>query len=312
VTLLLPRAAGAQQPGAGATSTIAGCRSGGAALLPAIAVIASIWCRARPLLRRGKKYVAWRSGLAAVPRAAPEWRQLTDRYRDLAWRVARRVSVGERRDTVFEYYEALAQYSASGAWDATPAQDGLQPEQDTATFNGQLWALARGLFFGGQDFAPGSAQYETALLYYRTNGIQPAYAWAWGGSSLEQQVFADLIEDSDDAYRSSTRMLGLILDNHVASAVDALITARLRTIAPASSGQLMPEPGRQSAPGANQLLSRMPGADRTGIDRRLPAQPCGTPAPARELADSLGVAAPDLAEFRALLQQLEDAGVLYR
>jgi len=160
-------------------------------------------------------------------------RRLTEQYRDRAWQVARRVSVGERRDTVFEYYEALADaaYGSSGAWDASPFQEGLQPEQDPGTFNGQVWSLARSLFFpGGQVFLPGSSQYENALGYYRQHAVPPQYAWAWA-SRLEQQVFADLIVDSDDAYRDGTRMLGIILANHVASAVDALITARLRALA---------------------------------------------------------------------------------
>jgi hypothetical protein len=159
-------------------------------------------------------------------------RERTRQYRDLAWQVARRVSVGQRRDTVFEYYEALADpgYARSGRWDADNVEEGLQPEVDPATFNGQLWALARGLFFQGQNYQPGSAPYARALEYYRDRAIPESYAWAWGGSSLEQQEFARLIEDSDDAYRDGTRMLGVILANHVASAVDALITARLRTI----------------------------------------------------------------------------------
>jgi hypothetical protein len=48
---------------------------------------------------------------------------------------------------------------------------------------------------------------------------------------LEQQVFADMIADSDAAFRLATRYLGLILANHIASAVDALVTARLRQLA---------------------------------------------------------------------------------
>ncbi|NJD10454.1 MAG: hypothetical protein FIB01_08485 [Gemmatimonadetes bacterium] len=162
-------------------------------------------------------------------------RRLAERYRDLAWNVARRVSGitdGGRRDTVFEYYEAMTHYTASGLWDMSESQEGIQPEQDTATFNGQVWWLARGLFFhGGEDFPAGSPEYEEALAYYRQHGIPERYAWAWSGSSLEQQVFMDLITDSDDAYREGTRMLGLILANHVASTVDALITARLRALA---------------------------------------------------------------------------------
>jgi hypothetical protein len=150
-----------------------------------------------------------------------------ERYRDLAWQVARRVSVGERRDTVFEYYEAMAFFSSSGEW--LPAG---QPEQQAGTFNGEIWRLAQALFFpGGEPTAPGSAAYQQALQYYLQRAIPPGYAWAWGASNLEQQVFADLIGESDAAFRSATRYLGFILANHITSAVDAFVTARLRQLA---------------------------------------------------------------------------------
>jgi hypothetical protein len=136
--------------------------------------------------------------------------------------VARRVSVGERRDTVFEYYEAMAYFSSSGEW-----LPGGQPEQQAGTFNGEIWKLAQALYLPGrQPTAPGSAAYQQALQYYLQRAIPPGYAWAWGASNLEQQVFADLIGESDAAFRSATRYLGFILANHITSAVDALITAR--------------------------------------------------------------------------------------
>lgn len=171
-----------------------------------------------------------------------ESRVLADRYRDLAWRVARRVSVGERRDSIFEYYEAMTHFQASGAFDTSPFQDGVQPERDAGTFNGDIWALSRALHFApGQEPTPGTPQYEAALAYYEAHAIPAAYAWAWGASNLEQQVFVDLISDSDDAYRDGTRMLGLILANHIASAVDALVTARLRALG-AHDAELRTEP----------------------------------------------------------------------
>jgi hypothetical protein len=161
-------------------------------------------------------------------------RSLEQRYRDVAWQVARRVSVGERRDTVFEYYEAMAHYRSSGGW----LPDGA-PE----------WRLARALYFpGGQPAAPGSPAYEAALAYYMSRAIPPAYAWAWGGSKLEQQVFADLIGESDAAFRSAGRYLGLILANHVTSSVEAFITSRLRQLA-GESLRLEPGPGRPGSDG---------------------------------------------------------------
>jgi hypothetical protein len=156
-------------------------------------------------------------------------RTLAERYRDLAWQVARRISTGERRDTVFEYYEALAYYAASGAFDLEPGSPGVQPEVERGTFNGELWALARALH-GGESAVPGTPGHARALEYYMARAIPPGYAWVWGASNLEQQVFVDLIAESDAAFRSASRYLGLILANHLASAVDALVTARLRQL----------------------------------------------------------------------------------
>jgi hypothetical protein len=156
-------------------------------------------------------------------------RSLARDYRDLAWYVARRVSVGERRDTIFEYYEEMTHYAASGTWDSDPEAAGVQPELDGRTFNGDLWDLSRSLFFpGGFNYQPGSAPYEQALAYYLRNAMPPTFTWAWGDSFLEQQSFRELIRRSDEAYRSSTQFLGLLLANHVVSAVDALVIGRLQ------------------------------------------------------------------------------------
>jgi hypothetical protein len=157
-------------------------------------------------------------------------RSYGQRYRDLAWQVPRRADrPGLRRDTVFEYYEAMAYYRSSGAFDLEPNLPGVQPERQAGTYNGDVWALARALFLpGGGAAEPGSAAYERALEYYLTHAIPPGYGWAWGASYLEQQVFADLIADSDAAARAATRYLGIILANHIVSAVDALVTSRLR------------------------------------------------------------------------------------
>jgi len=156
-------------------------------------------------------------------------RALAADYRDLARFVARRVSVGERRDTIFEYYEAMTHFSASGTFDSDPELEGIQPEPDPRTFNGDQWSLARSLFFpGGSNYQPGSIPYARALDYYLEHAIPPTFTWAWGDSNLEQESFRELIRRSDEAYRSSTQLLGLILVNHLVSAVDALVIGRLQ------------------------------------------------------------------------------------
>jgi hypothetical protein len=166
---------------------------------------------------------AWRTYLDHRARG----RELEERYRDVAWSVARRVGTGARRDTVFEYYEALTKWTASGAWNRQPTSPVIVPETDPRTFNGHIWLMARALFMRGSVEVPGSPEYARALEYYRTHAVPPGYAWAWGENELEQQAFAGLITESDAAFRAGGRILGVLLANHVVSAVDALITARL-------------------------------------------------------------------------------------
>lgn len=160
--------------------------------------------------------------------------ELQRRYRDLAWLVARRVSTGPRREGDFEYYEALSEFRASGAFDADPARSGVQPEQDESTYNGSIWALAQALFFPADEPEPAedSPAYGRALEYYRERAFSPSFAWDWGENGLEQEAYARLIRDSDEVLRRATIMIGVLLGNHLVSAVDALISARIQARMP--------------------------------------------------------------------------------
>lgn len=162
-----------------------------------------------------------------------EGADLRQQYRDLAWNVARRVSVGSRVDGDFGYYESLTMFEASGAFDGDPLTAGIQPETDVDTFNGSVWQLAGDIFFpadSAQPPPPGSPAYEQALDYYLERAVQPRFAWSWGDSTLQREVFAELIEESDAEFRRSTSMIGLILANHFVSGVDAFLSARLRSM----------------------------------------------------------------------------------
>ena len=173
---------------------------------------AEVWAWAQYLGRRG------------------EGRELQDRYKDLAWLVARRVSSGPRVDGSFEYYEALTQYPSSGAYDIDPDELGVQPELDPETFNGSIWELAREIFFLDDPETPvevGSDHYKKALRYYLSRAYTPVFAWNWSNNTLQQQEFSQLIRNSDENLRRSTTMVGVILANHLLSAVDALVTGRL-------------------------------------------------------------------------------------
>jgi hypothetical protein len=159
-----------------------------------------------------------------------EGSDLQTRYKDLAWLVARRVSTGPRVDGDFEYYEAMTQYSASGAYDTSPDDLGVQPEEDPETYNGSIWALAREIFFlddPGAPVDPGSDHYQKALRYYMSRAYEPNQAWNWGDNVLQQAEYSELIRLSDENLRRGTTMVGVIIANHLLSSVDALVTGRL-------------------------------------------------------------------------------------
>ncbi|MGQ0812970.1 MAG: hypothetical protein ACT4O1_00705 [Gemmatimonadota bacterium] len=157
-------------------------------------------------------------------------RELEQDYRDLAWNVARRLTTSARRDSVFTYYEAIAQFDNSGLFDAEPLTPGLQPEPDSTTFNGIQWRRARALFLRGVAAVPGTPEFEQALAFYRSNAIPEGYTWSWGNNRLEQRTFQETIARSDAAFRAATRMMGVILANHIVSAVDALVQARVKIL----------------------------------------------------------------------------------
>ena len=159
-------------------------------------------------------------------------RSLEQRYRNLAWDVARRVCGCVRRDTAFAYYEEMASplFDESGLFDIDEGVAGIQPDTNLTAFNGRQWQRAKELYMGGQDLPPGTAEYDSAIAYYRRTAVPSNYRWTWLESPLEQDAFRRLIEQSDDALRVSTRALGLILANHVVSAIDALVAARFQAV----------------------------------------------------------------------------------
>jgi len=155
-------------------------------------------------------------------------RRSAGRYRDLAFAVARRGFTTVRRDTVFEYYETMERFTTSGEFDRDPGP-GLAPEDDPTTFNGSVWLLARRTFWADPDTPPPptSPEYQLALKFYGDHAVGPDFRWTWGNAPLEQQEFRETIRSSDDAFRRAQNQLGLLLANHLVSAIDALISSRL-------------------------------------------------------------------------------------
>lgn len=187
--------------------------------------------------------------VARVVQLTREAHREADRFRDLALAVARRAFTPGPRDTVFEYYETMEHFAESGAYDSDPGA-GFAPEPDPSTYNGSVWLLARRTFWGDPAVPPEatSPEYQRALQFYQARAVGPGYRWSWHGASLEHDVFRQSIRRSDAAFRRAQSQVGLLLANHVLSAVDALIATRLRaaTRRPTSVRTTLHDAGRAS------------------------------------------------------------------
>jgi hypothetical protein len=150
-------------------------------------------------------------------------------YRALAERVARSAFGASPPVGDFEYYERMKHWVESGAFDLVPGGT-VEPEMDTTTYNGATWLLARRTYWTDPDTPPppGSGAFDQALGFYLERAVGPAYRWSWAGAELEQDVFGQTIDRSNDAYRRAIEDLGLVIANHVLSTVDAYVTVRLR------------------------------------------------------------------------------------
>ncbi len=178
---------------------------------------------------RGAVYLAAEVfALSRFLRLSHEARLDAERFRALAYDIARRDFVATRRDTVFEYYEQMERFSESGRYDVDPGP-AFAPETDARTYNGSVWLLARRTFWVDPDTPPDptSLQYWRAVQFYQARAVGPNFVWSWRNHSLEHEVFRETIRKSDDGYRRAQNQLGVLLANHVVSAVDALVSSRL-------------------------------------------------------------------------------------
>jgi hypothetical protein len=187
--------------------------------------------------------------VARVLQLTKEGTREGDRFRELAFGVARRAFAPEQRDTVFEYYETMERFAESGSYDAQPG-GGFIPEADPTTYNGSVWLLARRTFWEDPNVAPDptSPEFQRALQFYQSRAVGEGYRWSWHGAALEHEVFRQTIRRSDAAFRRAQNQLGLLLANHVLSAVDALIASRLAATVrrPATVRSSFLGPGRAS------------------------------------------------------------------
>lgn len=156
-------------------------------------------------------------------------RRERDAYREIARTVARAGFGADRPDADWEYYERLQYVLESGAFNRTPGAT-LSPETDLSTFNGSIWRLARETFWRDPDVLPdlSSPEYLRAIAFYERRAVGESLRWSWRDAQLEQDLYRQTIDRSNEAARQARQLVGLLLANHALSLVDAYVSVRLR------------------------------------------------------------------------------------
>jgi len=152
------------------------------------------------------------------------------RYRELSRSVARAAFDPGGPDGDWDYYERMEKFAASGAYDVVPGGD-VDPEPNPSTYNGSIWLLARQTYWRDPDVspAPASAEFQAALAFYTGRAVPTALEWSWVGAAEGFQQYRHSIAASNSAFRRAEQTAGLIIANHLLSAVDAYVTVRMHS-----------------------------------------------------------------------------------
>lgn len=159
------------------------------------------------------------------------------RYRELSRTVARARFMPAGTGGNWDYYERMEKFVSSGAYDAVPG-GGVDPEPDPATYNGSVWLLARQTYWRDPREAPGasSSEYQAALAFYTRRAVPPELQWSWAGAADGFQQYRRSIAGSNSAFRRAEQTMGLVIANHILSAIDAYVSVRLRLKRAANGG----------------------------------------------------------------------------
>ena len=145
-------------------------------------------------------------------------------FKDIARQVARAHFSTAAPDGPWSYYEAMRDWTESGAY-STADSGPVAPEGDTTTYNGHLWQLA----------LKTHATVSDAMVQYERDAIKPDFQWSWRNAQFQRDVFAQLTNKRNDAFRAAQQDLMMIVANHLISMVDAFATFRLQ-VRPDSRG----------------------------------------------------------------------------
>lgn len=180
--------------------------------------------------RRAIAYgVAEVAGLVVYSMEQRDGSRQRDRYRELSRSVARAQFISNGPAGNWDYYERMEKYAASGAFDAVPGGS-IDPETDQSTYNGSMWLLARQTYWRdpGASPSPASPEYQSALAFYLKRAIPPEMRWSWLASPEGFQQYKRAIAGSNSAFKRAEQTAGLVIANHILSAVDAFVSVRLR------------------------------------------------------------------------------------
>lgn len=132
-------------------------------------------------------------------------------------------------DSNWDYYERMEKFAASGAYDRVPGGE-VDPESDPSTYNGSIWLLARQTYWRDPETtpAPSSPEFQSALAFYTRRAVSPDLRWSWVGAAEGFQQYRRSVAASNTAFKRAEQTAGLIIANHILSAVDAYVAVRMR------------------------------------------------------------------------------------
>lgn len=192
------------------------------------------------LLKSGRAFIY--AGVEALgwirySRQESDGNKFRDRYRELSRAVARAAFNPAGPEGDWDYYERMEKFAASGSYDTVPGGD-LDPEADPATYNGSIWLLARQTYWRDPDAPPAtsSSEFQSALAFYRTRAVPTDLQWSWVGQADGFQQYRRSVSASNAAFKRAEQTAGLIIANHVLSAVDAYVSVRMRFSSDGQSG----------------------------------------------------------------------------
>jgi hypothetical protein len=169
------------------------------------------------------------AGLVAYSIRERDGNRQRDQYRDLSRSVARAQFTPDGPAGDWDYYERMEKFAASGAFDVVPGGV-VDPETDVTTYNGSMWLLARQTYWRDPNSPPppSSAEYQSALAFYDKRAVPNEMRWSWFGSAQGYQQYKHAIAGSNSAFKRAEQTIGLVVANHILSAVDAFVSVRLR------------------------------------------------------------------------------------